>query len=244
MSSFWVQHVKRFHQAVAEELFPAPQQEMLDAAQNHLWQVDGPGEYCPRCGASAGPFAALPGGCPFCIDKPLPWRRITRLSAYRPPMDAWVRAMKFGNRWAWANCCGRLLAQSMRDPPPSSRVAVCGVPMHWFRRWRRGYNQAQLLATSLAKARRWPVADILHRPRHTRPQTRVAPSQRRTNVHHSFDIANVDLKGWHLVLVDDVKTTGATLAACARLLKRAGAESIEAAVIAVADPRGHDWTKI
>lgn len=232
--------IQSFTRTAAHELFPAPTAQMLQYAQEKGWRVDSPGEYCQRCGASAGPHAALPGGCAFCIDRPLAWRRITRLAAYREPIDAWIRAMKFARQWSWADLCGQLLADVITTPP-GARVAVCPVPMHWLRRWGRGYNQSALLARAIARRRGWPFADILYRTRYTRPQTSLAPSRRRANVHRAFAIRPVDLAGWHMILVDDVTTTGATLSACARLLRRAGAETVDAAVIAVADPRGRNF---
>jgi len=245
MSRVHLRQLRAFPGKVAAELFPSVRQEMMEAVDAEQWRMDQPGAYCGRCGASAGPHAALPGGCAFCIDKPLAWRRLTRLSAYAPPMDQWIRQMKFHGRWAWASWCGQLLAESLRPRTQRhERVAVCPVPMHWIRRWMRGYNQSQLLVKALAKTCGWPVAPVLRRKRYTRPQTSVAPSQRAANVRSAFAIAPVDLSGWHIVLVDDVKTTGATLGACSRLLKRAGAASIEVAVLAVADPHGQNFTRI
>src|SRR5690606_12095934 len=106
------------------------------------------------------------------------------------------------------------------------------------------YNQADLMARALATTRGWPVAPILHRTRHTHPQTSVNFSDRPRNIANSFEIAAVDLRGHAVVLVDDVKTSGATLAACARLLRRAHAERVHVAVAAVADPKGGDFMRI
>jgi len=124
------------------------------------------------------------------------------------------------------------------SPPDSKPVVVCPVPMHWARRIGRGYNQAHLIGSALARDRRWPIARLLKRTRYTPPQTAVGPSRRVANVRQSFAIKRVDLTGWHVWLVDDVKTSGATLNACARLLRRAGAQQVNAAVVAVAHPRG------
>lgn len=226
------------------ELVPAPTSQMLRLAIEEGWRVDAPGEYCTRCGASAGKHAALPGGCAFCRSRPLAWRRLTRLSAYVDPVDGWVRGMKFARQWTWATLFGQLLGDVL-SPPTDTPVAVCPVPMHWFRRWGRGYNQATLLARAIARRRGWPMVPLLRRTRYTPPQTSVAPSKRRANIHRSFDLMwPVDLTGWRIILVDDVTTTGATLGACARLLRRAGAEAVDVAVVAVADPRGRNFTSI
>lgn len=145
--------------------------------------------------------------------------------------------MKFHRQWRWAPWLGGQLARAI-GPMEAERVIVCPVPMHWLRRWRRGYDQATLLAREVGRRRNWPVASLLRRKRLTLPQVSLPPSKRAANVRGSFAIVPVDLTGCHVVLVDDVKTTGATLGACARLLRKAGAEAVHAAVVAVADPQG------
>ena len=82
----------------------------------------------------------------------------------------------------------------------------------------------------MAKRRGLRVAHLLKRKGWRPPQTNIPPSQRERNVRGSFVIAPVDLKNWHIWLVDDVKTSGATLRVCARLLRKAGAARVSAAV--------------
>ena len=220
---------------VLEELFPAGTNEAMVQVQEHGWGVDAPGGYCGRCGASAGPYSIAPGGCPLCIDRPLPWQRFVRLGAYEMPVTNWIRAMKFAGQWSWAEWFGQLLAEVVPEPSPGLEVVVCPVPMPRRRRWRRGFNQAQLMAGALAARRGWPVLDLLHRRRHRRPQAGLSPTERLANARGSFAVKSIDLSGWEVWLVDDLKTTGATLGACARLLQRAGADYVSVAVAAVAD---------
>ena len=217
------------------------------------WRPDEADAYCPRCGASAGEGSVTPGGCAFCLGRRPAWHRLTRLSHYGPPMDEWIRMMKFGRRWRYTSWMGQLLAEAIGDTGASGATSggggtsgggrvVCAVPMPWFRRWRRGYNQADLLGHVVAKELGCRFAPVLKRTRHVPPQTTVARSRRHDNVRHSFGIASVDLTGRDVILVDDVKTSGATLSACSRLLKKAGARSIHVAVVAVADPKGRGYT--
>lgn len=214
---------------------------MVLAHQPEPWTPDTCDDYCVRCGASAGPGAATPTGCSFCHDQRLAWQRLTRLGPYRSPLDEHVRAMKFAHQWQWAPWLGKQLAAVVGQPARPQRVVVCPVPMHWTRRWRRGFNQSVLIAQALADARGWPMASLLRRTRRTPPQTAVAPSQRAANIRGSFAAEPVDLAGHEIILVDDVKTTGATLDTCARLLRRCGAVSIHCVVAAVADPKGQDF---
>lgn len=213
-----------------------------DAAAD--WQPDQADTYCPRCGASAGEGSVTPRGCAFCLNSSIPWQRLTRLAFYGTPADEWIRQLKFHRRWRYAQWMGTQLADVIDVPPSHDKLIVCAVPMHRLRRWHRGYNQADLIARTVAEARGWTFAPILKRTRHTPPQTAIAPSRRHDNVRHSFAIEPVDLSGYEVVLIDDVKTTGATLGACTRLLKQAGARSVHAAVAAVADPKGQGFDTI
>ena len=208
------------------------------------WQADSDKDYCPRCGASAGEGSVTPRGCAFCLNKRFPWQRLTRLGFYGEPLNEWIKDLKFHRRWRYGEWLGEQLAQALSGPGEPARQIVCPVPMHRLRRWRRGYNQADLIAKAVADARSWRYAPILKRTRHTPPQTAIPPSRRHDNVRHSFDIEPVDLAGYDVILIDDVKTTGATLSACTRLLSHAGARSVHAAVTAVADPKGQTFTAI
>ena len=229
---------------VADELFPSLVATEL-AEREDTDDGDGQGAYCGRCGASAGEGAATARGCAFCVDRPVPWDRFVRLGEYHAPLSRWIVQMKFQRTWRWCERFGRELAAAPGLQRGEEEGAmVCAVPMHWRRRWLRGYDQAQLIAESLAKAKGWQFAPLLRRTRLSLPQTSVPVSQRGANVRGSFDIEPVDLEGEDVVLVDDVKTTGSTLSPCARLLKRAGAARVTAAVVAVADPRGQEFQTV
>jgi ComF family protein len=129
---------------------------------------------------------------------------------------------------------GRHLGCLVADRSRRRRALVCPVPMPWQRRLRRGYNQSALIGDAFSARCDWPVVPLLRRARYTPPQSALIASHRTRNVRRSFEVSRVDLSGWDVWLVDDVKTTGATLSACARLLKRAGADRVNVAVAAVA----------
>jgi ComF family protein len=110
---------------------------------------------------------------------------------------------------------------------------VLPVPMHWRRRLMRGTNSPDLLAASLARALQVPWSTgTLRRRRYTAPQTSVPPSERFHNVRRAFALTgNVEWDDLHVLLVDDILTTGATCSELARLLKQAGAASVHVAVV-------------
>jgi ComF family protein len=101
------------------------------------------------------------------------------------------------------------------------------VPLHWRRRWTRGFNQAEVIADELAYRLRIPLhaQALLRRQQHT-PQQQLTAAQRRRNLRSGFAIRG-DVRGRHVALVDDVVTTGATAAEIARTLLDAGAASVQ-----------------
>jgi ComF family protein len=107
------------------------------------------------------------------------------------------------------------------------RTALVPVPLAPARLRERGYNQSELIARALGQRWRIPVwPDLLSRQRNTETQTRLTPSDRLRNVAGAFDVSasmSARLRGAHLVLVDDVVTTAATLNACAEMLVQRGA---------------------
>lgn len=220
-----------------DELAPAEVRLAWDHAIEQGWSPDTADKYCHRCGVSVGRGAATERGCSHCLNLSLPWHRVERVSSYVSPMNHWIHALKFGRKWQWARPLADSLAMKVDLPPDGANVAVVPVPMPLLRRWRRGFNQSHLLAARIARARRMTFADILHRVKYAQPQTNLDTAHSRLqNVKNNFRIAPVDLTGWHIWLIDDVKTTGATAGACARLLRKAGASRVNLAVVAVADP--------
>jgi len=236
------------------EVFPSASAVLEEERLSHAWSPDTPGQYCGRCGASVAGAAVTEAGCPFCVDQNVPWSGLTRLSAYVEPMRPWVLAMKFHKRWRLCEPLAAEMARAVEDQVLKShdeaRWVVTAVPLHWRRRAERGYNQAQLLAEALATQSALPRADLLKRTRHTLPQSTLSTTQRQVNVRQAFaprqTLLNrwIDLTGWSVLLVDDVKTTGSTLGQCTRVLQDMGAKRVHIAVASVADPRGQDFSTI
>jgi ComF family protein len=118
---------------------------------------------------------------------------------------------------------------------------IVPVPLHWHRRWSRGFNQAELLAHEVSRHRRIPVLKALRRSKATLNQAGLTSAGRRRNMAAAFQPCDgMDIRGKRILLIDDVFTTGATASACARALKKAGAGNVTLLTIARADRRWRD----
>jgi ComF family protein len=190
-----------------------------------------PREACAVC---ARPLAAhaLPEDyrCGACRERPPAFDRLLALWSYRSPLDSVVRGLKFGRLDYLGGHLATALADGLGD-----RLAgfdrVVPVPLHWRRRLARGYNQAEQIAKPLATRLGLPCAPLLTRRRATPPQSLLGKADRLANLRKAFRVPRPgEVRGLHVLLVDDVATTGATLDAAARVLKNAGAASVTALV--------------
>jgi len=178
---------------------------------------------CARCALPLPTPAAL---CGQCQRKPPPWHAAWAPFRYGWPLDRLEARYKFGRDLA----AGRTLAALWRRmPTPAARPAlILPVPLHRARLRERGYNQALELARPLGGALGIGVRhDLLLRPRATAAQTELDAAARRRNVRGAFVLREGTTLPAHVALLDDVMTTGATLAECARVLRRAGVARVE-----------------
>lgn len=192
-------------------------------------------DYCRRCGRDAGKFALLDGKCPDCQGKEIHFDRIARAGIYEQTLRKMILSFKNG-RTELDAVLGFLADSALQGGGFSNEVELfVPVPLHWTRRFVRGYNQSYIL---IRKMRR-PAAKIstdLVRIRRTKAQpAMVSPAAREKNVAGAFAVRHRhNFNGRNVCLVDDIKTTGATLNECARTLKQAGASKVYALVLAVA----------
>ncbi len=185
------------------------------------------GYACDRC--------ALPlyeaGTCGACLQYPPPLSATHAAFVYGFPLDRLLPRFKFHDDLA----AGRLLSQLMGDalshlPRPDALMAV---PLHNSRLRSRGYDQALELAKPLARRLHIPLLrDVLVRRQQTRPQSELDAAARRRNLRGAFAVGIGQPLPLHVALVDDVMTTGATLHAAAKVLRRAGVLRVDAWVCA------------
>lgn len=185
----------------------------------------------PRCGRCGHPLPPR-GTCAGCALLP-PFVRAARSLCWVPDeaSSAVLAALKYHG---WPGVASGIAERLARLPWPADvvaeRAALVPVPLAPVKERARGYNQAEALAAAVAP--RWGIPvwrDALRRTRATPSQTRLTPGERLANVHGAFlaDATYVErLRGRHVILVDDVLTTGATLNACAHALFAAGARTM------------------
>ncbi len=189
-------------------------------------------------GAGVSEANGVPTG-PGSLPATQPFSYAAALFYYRgdSPYSQIPQALKYGRNFEAGRHFARMLGRELAASELFSNVdALIPVPLHWIRRWRRGYNQAEVIARGIAEELKGGTAAsgtvpvltrVLKRVRRTRTQTRLDAGGRYENVKSAFVADGKALgKPLHLLLVDDVFTTGATLLACERALRRALSETL------------------
>jgi len=170
------------------------------------------------------------------LADPPPWDRARSALLFDDTARILVHALKYRDRHEAGLLMARLMVRAGADILKSAD-AIIPVPLYRWRLWRRRYNQSALLARKICrdtgKAFR---PELLRRLRSTRSQTGLDHEERRRNVRNAFIVPKerrASVAGKSLVLIDDVRTTGATLEACARALKAAGAAHVDVLTFAL-----------
>ena len=206
------------------------------------------GPCCERCGdtiampmlASGEAPTAL---CRACRLSPPPFVRAVAFGLYQDRMKAAIHALKYDRLHPAAQGLGQMLAQAIAqlaaEAPPE--MLVVPVPLHRSKHSERGFNQARSLAAAALEALRkthpeWRLtlaSSTLMRLRATESQAGLTPRQRRLNVRAAFSVSDpTAVAGKHVLLIDDIFTTGATARAASQALVRAGAASVFVATLA------------
>jgi ComF family protein len=179
------------------------------------------------------------GRCALCRSGLRGFDAAYSFGAYETVLRDLIHLYKYGKVQTLARPLGNLLLQAL--PRDERFDAIVPVPLHWRRRWGRGFNQSELLAREVNRRTAIPVVAALRRVRHTAVQAGLSNSTRRHNVTGAFVCgpgkAARRIEGRRLLLIDDVMTTGATAAACGAALKRAGAARVALLTVARADRR-------
>jgi ComF family protein len=204
---------------------------------------------CSGCGREGAPLCAaclpaldarfaLPGGTPIGLpgDVPAPLLQLEWCAPFTGPVRDALHDLKYSGERRLAEPLGEAVARRWRRVGQGAEVVV-PVPVHAERERRRGYDQAALIAAIAARRLGLPLALALERGRATIAQFELGRDERAANVAGAFRLrrdeaaASAVIGRW-ILLVDDVVTTGATLAACATALRRGGAAAVSAIAVA------------
>ena len=190
---------------------------------------------CPRCASSIGPHIPDSEDCPRCRTEKFHFASAQRLGVYDGRLRDAVLKIKNPGQEMLAESLGLFWGGRSRDRLlHSDPQVVVPVPLHWRRRWSRGFNQSDSLARGVATALNLPMAvGALRRIRATPSQTSQTPAERRKNVVGAFAAGPwTRVKRSRILLIDDVLTTGATSDAATVALLASGAAQVDVAVLA------------
>jgi ComF family protein len=207
----------------------APGAALCDACRASLVEL---GTACSRCAEPTDDQ----GMCRRCANRPLPLDGVVAPWRFGGQLAQAIRRLKFANRAHIARDVAPLWAPALAAVVAAQDAIVVPVPLHWRRRWRRGYDHAWLLAChGCALVGIAAPVPALRRVRHAVAQSTLLASERWANVQGAFAVTRASMPaiaGRAVVLVDDVMTTGATLAEATWPLRAAGARSVTAVVLA------------
>jgi ComF family protein len=201
----------------------------------HADLVSDPAVRCPRCGETIGPHTDISKGCVACRTRRFAFDACVRLGPYDRLLKRGIIQAKGSAGEPLAEMLGRLFAETRSaELRELDATVVVPVPLHWRRRWTRGYNQAGAIAREVAAA-----LGLSYRPSwvvRTRPvEQHAQPSAaaREANARGAFRVGRgASFAATTVLVVDDVMTTGSTVAEVARVVRAAGATRVVAAVLA------------
>jgi predicted amidophosphoribosyltransferase len=205
------------------------------------WEPDESDAYCGRCGDSVGPGEATETGCAACRGRPPIADGFVRIGPYSGDLRTWIMNIKYQQRWAeMAQALGRRLGRAVADAGTVDldRTVVVPMPMPWQRRLYRRIDHARVIAAALARELQVPLADVLKKAGGPPQVSRPASLRARTGARGLA--VRRRLGGWnladlHVIVADDVRTTGASMRAAVRILRRLKPRRVVAAVVAVSD---------
>lgn len=202
----------------------------------------------PLCDVLGIPLPFDPGGTVVSARaeaEPPDYDRARAVAEHGGTMRGLIAAFKYGDRLEPRQVFGRWMQVAGRDLLDATDLII-PVPMHRLRLWQRQYNQSAILAKEIGRLEKLPVRySLLVRHKRTPQQVTLSPSDRLRNPRGAFQVPNRHrrkIAGKRVLLIDDVLTTGATVNACARCLKDAGASGVDVLTLTLSTGRPDDGT--
>lgn len=177
--------------------------------------------------------------CTVCRESQVNFDAAYSFGSYEGALRDLIHLLKYAKVESLAGPLGRMMLSAA--PADAGFDMVVAMPMHWRKRWERGFNQAELLAAPVARFYGVRLSSCLRRSRYTKAQASLGQKERLANLEHSFSVRQrTALAGKRVLLIDDVFTTGATLRAATAALKAAGASHVSTLTLARADQRRYE----
>ncbi len=169
------------------------------------------------------------------LKEKIHFHKILACWTFTPQIETLIHIVKYQQGRKLGKYLGRIMGERIREQLPNlSESVIVPVPLHPVRRRERGYNQSEIISRGISEI--IPIridTRVLVRKKHTRTQTLLSAKERQDNVQDAFLIRNrKSIVQRHVVLIDDIVTTGATMQQCAKMLIRAGAESVTGLALA------------
>lgn len=189
------------------------------------------GRTCPKCGAELLTEHSI---CRECEGNPRNWEYAVSAFRFEGQLRHCLHRFKYNGDVALAPYLGESAWSAWKRRYPDVSVdCICPVPLHWFRRFTRGYNQSELVGQEIARAADLPIKLLLRRRRWTAPQAGLSRTKRRGNLSNAFEVrGDQDVADLTVLLIDDVMTTGSTLHECTRYLYKAGVAHVHILTVA------------
>jgi ComF family protein len=233
-SANWQNQIRRLTAVFIDTVFPPVcancgqvGQLFCDTCRSEVHWIVKP--VCGKCGRSQ---ALAVDTCSACRVSPLPLERVRAAVLYVEPVRTVIHRLKFDGFFALAQPLADLMLEAWPRWEHDFDL-ILPIPLHPNRYRQRGFNQSELLVRALQERLDWTGdRSALRRNRWTRPQLGLSARERHDNVRGAFDADPKTVRGRRILLVDDVFTTGSTLASAARALLDAGANSVTAYCLA------------
>ncbi len=179
--------------------------------------------HCICCGLPLATSAL----CGACQIEPPPYQCCIGALLYQAPVSQLIAHFKYSGKLAYGRLLTAELLRRLQREPMLDADLIVPVPLHWRRRWARGFNQAEIIGDELSRALHLPLQTRgLARVRPTPPQQSLSADERHHNLRAAF-VVKRSFVGLNIALVDDVVTTGATVGVISQLLLKAGANSVQ-----------------